>query len=177
MERQFDFMEDAQKEQEPPVATTDKITVEDAVEAIRYKYESYGGVVIPEVCSFQGFPPEWEAGKARRRIDVVVVETWPSRDYLRRAFEIKIERSDFLREIRNPDKFAWVLTRFHEFWYVAPSGVIKSEEEVPEQAGWFELVRRRGLVLVRRKKAPRLSPETDDVLVATLIHALVRRSR
>jgi len=159
-------------------------TVEDAIQALRRRYEPHGAIVLREVASFQGFLPKHE--RRRRRIDVVVLETRPSREYLRRAFEIKLSRSDFLRDVRNSEKWEWLLQRFHEFWYVAPAGVVDLEN-LPECAGWLELKLFRFNAgggfrypfyewrLITRKEAPRQKPQADDELVATLVVAVLRR--
>jgi hypothetical protein len=73
---------------------------------------------------------------AGRWIDAAVFEMWPSHGFTRRAFEVKISRSDFLRELNNPAKYQWCFKYFHEFWYVAPKDVIQVEE-LPSGAGWL----------------------------------------
>lgn len=167
------------KTSKPPVILP---TVEDAIQSLRRRYERHGAIVLREVASFQGFLPEHE--KRRRRIDAVVIELRPSREYLRRAFEIKLSRNDFLRDVRNPDKWQWIVERFHEFWYIAPAGVVDLKR-LPDCAGWLELkpFKFNGGTgtpfyewrLVTRKEAPRHKPQADDELIATLIVAVLRR--
>jgi len=66
-----------------------------------------------------------------KRVDAWAINTWPSvrakkirAPYLRRAFEIKINQSDVLKELRDPDK-RWIAYAIsHEFYFVAPKGLI-----------------------------------------------------
>jgi hypothetical protein len=67
-----------------------------------------------------------------QRLDAWAINTWPSyrphskikAPYLRRAFEVKISSDDLLKELRNPDK-RWIAYAIsHEFYFVAPQGLI-----------------------------------------------------
>lgn len=76
---------------------------------------------------------------ARRTIDAIAIGTWPSRGMLLDAYEIKISRSDWLRELKNPAKaeaFAGLVDRF---WLVVADASIVKDGELPE--GWGLLVR------------------------------------
>jgi len=74
-----------------------------------------------------------------KRIDAWAINAWPSvcaiqhtktrkkrirAPYLRRAFEIKINQSDVLKELRDPDKRWMAYAISHEFYFVAPKGLI-----------------------------------------------------
>ncbi|HYJ21079.1 MAG TPA: hypothetical protein VEW07_03530, partial [Solirubrobacterales bacterium] len=54
-------------------------------------------VIAPGVRSAAGFD-------ARRTIDAVSLNLWPSRGMLLDGYEIKVSRSDWLRELKNPAK-------------------------------------------------------------------------
>lgn len=62
---------------------------------------------------------------------------YPSKGLHRLAFEIKVARSDWARELQTPEKRAWLEKHFHETWVVAAHGVVK-EEELP--SGWGLIV-------------------------------------
>jgi hypothetical protein len=82
---------------------------------------------IPKVRSHAGFD-------ARRTIDAINVTLWPSRGLIIDAFEIKCDRGDWLREMKNPAKgeeFARVVDRF---WLVVADDAIVKDGELPE--GW-----------------------------------------
>jgi len=70
-----------------------------------------------------------------QRVDAWAIHTWPSfrgqgkvlAPNVRRAFEIKVNGGDVLNELRNPDK-RWVAYSIsHEFYFVAPKGLINKK--------------------------------------------------
>jgi len=106
-----------------------------------------------------------------RWIDAVVFDLWPSKGLLRSAFEIKVSRSDFLRELANPVKYRWAVESFHEFWFVAPQDVIKIEE-LPPNVGW--LFPRAGKLAIKRRAVQNPNPKLDDVLLAAFMRAAAK---
>jgi len=72
----------------------------------------------------------------RRHADAVAMSIWPSRGYKIHGFEIKSSRSDWLRELKNPEK-ADAVAQFCDSWFlVAPTDIVH-EVEVPETWGWL----------------------------------------
>jgi len=132
---------------------------EDLIEKLRNRYGHEAYVVFEQVADCTGAAYQsW--------IDAVVIGLWPSKGLMRSAFEIKVSRNDYLREIQNPRKNAWARECFHEFWYVAPKGVINTPDELPEGCGWMAP---HGKTLKIVKAARRLeNPTIDDSLVASL---------
>jgi len=108
--------------------------------------------------------------RCRSWVDVVVVDLWPSDGFTKRAFEIKISRADFLNELKNPKKNAWAREYCNEFWYVAPSNVVK-EEELPEGAGWM-CPRGEEQLMVKRHAARKAEPTLDNMFVASLARSM-----
>ncbi len=87
-------------------------------------------------------PPEWATfaelangtgGHKSRTIDLYALNVWPSSGFQALAYEVKISRADFRRELDDPTKRAPWEALATETWYAAPSGVIPVSE-VPE--GW-----------------------------------------
>ena len=72
-------------------------------------------------------------------IDAWVMHPYPSKQNCRISYEIKISRSDFLRDIKQPHKHRCALINSNEFYFVAPKGMLKSEE-MPLYAGLIEVV-------------------------------------
>lgn len=67
-------------------------------------------------------------GGGGRRADFLALSCWPSSGYIIHGFEIKVTRSDWLRELAQVDK-ADAIGRFcQKWWLVAPPGVAKLEE-------------------------------------------------
>lgn len=137
---------------------------EDLVRLIRKRYEGHEGnayVVLEQVPNVTGlYQTRW--------IDVAVFSLWPSNGLTRSAFEIKVARSDFIRELQNPLKHEWVKDCFHEFWFVAPKDIIQIGE-LPEGVG---LMQASGSKLVIKKHCCRnYAPNLNDSLLAAFMRA------
>ena len=79
------------------------------------------------------FFPELSLDYGCSRIDGWAVNPYGMFETL--AFEIKVSRGDFLREVRNKAKnYNWRSRWCQEFWFVTPKGLI-GPEEVPDPAG------------------------------------------
>jgi hypothetical protein len=101
-------------------------------------------VIAPGVRSAAGFD-------ARRTIDAVSLGLWPSRGMLLDGYEIKVSRSDWLRELKNPAKaeeFAGLVDRL---WLVVSDPEIVKDGELPDNWGLLA-VKANGLKLVTQAK-------------------------
>lgn len=78
-------------------------------------------VLLPQVRSRAGFD-------ARRTADALVMQLWPSRGLHLEGFEIKVSRSDWLRELRDPTKADEFARWCDKWWIVAPDGMVKTSE-------------------------------------------------
>lgn len=85
---------------------------------------------------------------ASRRADAVAMNMWPSRGLALHGFEIKVSRSDFLREIKTPEKAETLYEYCDYWWMVVPEGLVKPEE-VPEIWG-LKYAGEKGLKTVRQ---------------------------
>lgn len=102
-------------------------------------------------------------------IDVMVLHLWPSGGLKRVAFEIKVDRHDFLAELNNPNKNQWARDYCHEFWYVGPKDVIK-EAEVPSGSGWMEPQSTR--LITRLQARHNKEAMLDDLLLASIARSI-----
>lgn len=144
---------------------SDKFTSEYVVSLLRNKYSDDRYIVLEQVANFPGFG-------ATQYIDVIVVDLWPSGGLQRLAFEVKVSRSDFLKEINDPNKNSYAKAHYHQFWYVAPKGVIEEASEVPDGCGWLEVQKDR---LITRLAARRVNaPESGDNLLGCILNAVKR---
>lgn len=109
-----------------------KYKAEELIKSLKVKYkQSQRYSVFEQVANGTGLGTNsW--------IDAVVVSLWPSDGNWRAAYEVKVSRGDFLKELSNPQKNQWAKDSFNEFWYIAPSGVIKDVNELPENCGWLK---------------------------------------
>ncbi|MGE5510354.1 MAG: hypothetical protein ACM31O_03770 [Bacteroidota bacterium] len=108
-------------------------------------------------------------GPAQRYADAVAMSLYPSRGLALLGFEIKISRSDFLREIKDPDKSVAVQQYCDQWWLVAHEAVV-DETLLPPAWGWLQV--HNGTLRVR-KKAPQLAPKPID---RGFMAAMVRRA-
>lgn len=137
-----------------------KETAETMMARLRERFAGCGGyITLEQVRNAAGFQSD-------STIDAVVISTWPSNGLWRDAFEIKVERSDFLREVANPKKNQWARERFHHFWFVTPPGLAQPEE-LPDGCGL--MVSHGKTLKVVRQAALVPKPEFDDSLLASIV--------
>ncbi len=148
--------------------TSKQYTSAELVQLLRKKYRvediangNNPAILLEQVANGTGF-------SADRHIDAAVFEMWPSKGLTRRAFEVKVSRNDFLRELSRPEKYKWCLQCFHEFWYVAPKGVIEIEE-LPQGAGW--LFPAGDHLNTARAASYNRTPEFNDILLASFLRS------
>lgn len=102
--------------------------------------------------------PEMQLWK--RRVDALAVRLYNSGPPLV-AYEIKVDRGDFLSEIRNPDKRAEAMSVASAYYLAAPEGLI-AHEEVPDGCGLVTVkLGPRGAIRPSVALEARISPVTD----------------
>lgn len=79
---------------------------------------------------------------ADRTIDGFAMSTLSHNNFKRRAFEVKVSRSDFLHELKDPLKRRYAMHLSNEFYFVAPLDIIRVEE-VPFACGLIEVAENR----------------------------------
>lgn len=94
------------------------------------------------------------AFNANRTLDAVAIALWPSRGLTIDGFEVKVSRSDWQRELAQPEKAEDACKLVDRFSIVAPRGVVL-DGELPATWGLLEVVGKR---LVTTKAAPPLRP-------------------
>lgn len=75
---------------------------------------------------------------ATRTFDAVAVNLWPSKHLAITIFEVKVSRSDWLRELKDPTKAGAALALADYFAVVAPAGIVK-RDELPTGWGLLEV--------------------------------------
>lgn len=98
------------------------------------------------------FVPECKNGPTQSVSSYLRMDAWSMRRSWSRpeitAYEIKVLRSDFL----NDNKWTQYLDYCHQFYFVAPKGVI-NEGELPDNVGYLE-VSKNAKRLITKKKSP-----------------------
>jgi len=104
--------------------------------------------------------------RTERYADLVVVSCWPSRGLWIGGVEIKVSRSDWTRELRDPEKSAEIQKWCKYWWVAAPIGVVR-DGELPETWGLVEVTESTAKL---KRAAPELKPAELDVgFVASLL--------
>ena len=131
--------------------------------------ERYAG---HEWAFFRGVPNG--TGMARSRIcDGMAMGLWPSKGLYLHGFEIKVSRSDWLREIQEPAKAEAFAQFCHYWWIVAPPGIV----ELPEMAGDWGLLVPAGNGLRVKKAAQIREPKPLDMpMLAAILRVALRDS-
>ncbi len=140
------------------------ISTDFMIDALKVRYPRERGWVCFTEVTFAD-TAAWNS----RRIDVLFFNYWYSKQYKRIALELKRARSNFLQELREPEKRAPVMKMVNEFYYVAPKGMIKPDE-VPDDCGLIE-IDDNGICRMK-KRAPFLGdPPPNWYLVGTLLRS------
>jgi hypothetical protein len=130
--------------------------------ALRLRYQAPAWALFEEVCNSTG------AG-ARRRADALAISLWPSRGLELHGVEIKANRTDWLRELKQPDK-SETIQGYCDRWWVATSKGLVKPGELPPTWGLLEL---RGSKLQCQSEAPKLEAQPLD---RSFVCAVLRRA-
>lgn len=103
----------------------------DVKAAIRQRFAGSEWAVFFEVADGTG-------ANSRRYADAVAMNLWPSRGLELHGFEIKVSRSDWLSELKNPEKSAAIQQYCDRWWIITPAGIIKPGE-MPPTWGQYEV--------------------------------------
>lgn len=113
------------------------------LKALRRRHPESEWAFFEELRAGTGYRKTWAStgpldNNPEQRFDAWAINLYPSKNFLRIAYEIKVSRSDFLREIKHPEKRAQALQLSNQFYFVAPPGLIKASE-LPPEAGLIEV--------------------------------------
>lgn len=144
-----------------PTAAAEPRTEQDMLDLLRARYtQKFGNgpryVFMPHVRSNAGFD-------APRTLDAVVMDLWPSKGLHLHGFEIKCSRSDWLRELKAPEKAQVFHDRLDRFWLVVADRSIVRDGELP--TGWgllAPIVDRWGATLLHCYRSAPVLPQTDE---------------
>lgn len=137
---------------------------QDVIDLLRIKYpKEEGFVFLEQVANSNGY--------VRRYADAIVMNVWRSRFQII-GIEVKVSRSDWLSELKKPEK-ADLIHQYCDLWYVAtPEGIIKPGE-LP--AGWGHL-ECKDKVYCRADSARNQHKVLDDYFVSCLIRRFMEQA-
>lgn len=164
-----------------------KIKASDIRKLIRLRYmtkrnfDADEWIVLSEIRTNTGFMSKWRTRGGpfgEKYIDMMAFNCWPSKGFLKIAFEIKTSRSNFLDELKRPEKRWLAMMYSHQFYYVAPKGVIEMRE-LPGMCGLIEVLEKDGklkLHTVYSAEVKSASPMPDSFIASLLRNACKRKS-
>lgn len=144
--------------------TPRKVTAAEMRAALRRRFAAPEHAIAYEVAQGTG-------AAARRRLDAIAMQLWPSRGLDLHGIEIKVTRQDWRREKAAPEK-AEEIARFCDyFWIAAPKDVVPVAE-LPSAWGLLELD---GEAMATRVPATKTdAQEVDRPFLAAMLRAASR---
>lgn len=93
----------------------------------------------------------------QRTIDGLAVAKYSSDSYRVIAYEVKVDRQDFLSDVRQPEKRGAFMDQTNQFYYVTPWELVE-KNEIPEGCGLI-WVTKNGAKLRLQREAPFRNPD------------------
>lgn len=151
--------------------TDEKMTTPQLTEKLHTFYaQQQGWAFITQVRSTTGY------ASTVRTADAMAMGLWPSSGLRLIGFELKVSRSDWLHELKQPDK-AEEIKQFCDEWYlVVPDPSIVKDGELPE--GWGLMTATgRGHTVKVKKKAVQLEPiDVDRAFLASIFRNITEKN-
>lgn len=137
----------------------------DVIDLLRAHYSKEMGFIFLEQVANSN-------GSVRRYADAIVMNVWRSRFQII-GIEVKVSRSDWLSELKNPAK-ADLMHQYCDLWFVAtPEGIIKAGE-LP--VGWGHLECRNGKVYCEVHSSKNEHRTLDDFFVSCLLRRFMEQA-
>lgn len=130
-------------------------------QALRERYPLGEYAFLSEVRNGTGFT------KTTRYADALVMSTWPSRGLDLMGFEVKVSRSDWLRELKNPAKAETIFAYCDRWYLVVSDAEIVKDAELPST--WGLLVPRKDKLVVKVEAAKLTPKPIDKTFLASLL--------
>lgn len=138
------------------------------IEALRWRHSPPEWAFFEELRCSMPVGRYWRA----RTVDAWAMNCWRSRKYLRVAYEVKVSRSDFKKELKDSRKRDLALWASNELYLAVPWGLVEPSE-VPEEMG-LVYVQEVGQAVAGKtrvhvvKRAPRRATEPGWPLMAAV---------
>lgn len=146
------------------------ITAQTIRTALATYYSDGGWTLAWEVADSSGF-------NGKRWADCVAFNLWPSRGHSVHGVEIKISRSDWQRELAQPEKAEAIHQYCNQWWVAAKKGVVVSCE-MPDGWGLLEYQeagRRAGRLVIAKPAASIQRGDLPRDFLAAFIKAIHRK--
>lgn len=124
------------------------VQVKNLWDILRKRYPAKEYALMAEVSDAAGF---YRSNSA----DYIAVNLWPSRGLAINGIELKCSRSDWLSELKKPNKAENIFKYCDYFWLLTADDTIAKIEEIPLTWGWMFI---NGAGIKVKKDAPKLTP-------------------
>lgn len=167
-------------EPDPPAPEPFRHTEASVLDCLRQRYsESHGNgdrwAFATHVKSHAGFYGAGSNWAYPRIADAIAMDLWPSKGLEIHGHEVKVSRSDWLTELKAPEKCEPVKRYCDRWWLVVSDRAIVKAGELPTDWGLMVVSGNSTRVVV---KAPRLTPEpVSREFMAPLLRAAVKTER
>lgn len=124
----------------PPVRSEVRAAEHDMLARLRARHSRVsrnGGATIPQSV-FIPHVRSAAAFDAKRTLDGVAMELWPSKGLRLIGYEVKCSRGDWLRELNHPEKAGEFIPLLDQLWVAVNDARIVAAGELPD--GWGLLV-------------------------------------
>lgn len=136
-------------------------TAETVLDALRRRYPAPAYAVLEQVRNGTGF------ARAARTADALVMGIWPSRGLELWGVEIKVNRADYLAELKNPAK-AEAIAQYCDRWFLAVSDpAVIAGLDFPEM--WGLLMLKNGQLRCTRDAGKLKAKAVDRVFLAAIV--------
>lgn len=108
--------------------------------------------------------------RVTRTADALAFSLYPSRGLELHGIEVKVHRSDWLREKDDPEKAEAIAAFCNRWWLVTTEGCVKDASEIPPAWGWLDFD---GKKLVQKKAAPLKEAKPLDL---PMVAAILRKA-
>lgn len=141
------------------------LTSRDVCDLIYTKYGADGShLVMYDI-------PDNVGTDSKRRADAIVIGNWGSTGRLVHGMEIKVSRSDWLRELKQTEKADPWIARCDRWWLVTADDKMAKPEEIPHLWGWMCATKKGGL---RIQKPAAIIPQPEGTMHKLFAIGLIR---
>lgn len=143
-------------------------TADQIVALLRQKYSGDAYAFVEQVPNGTGMDKS-------RTCDAMAMSLWPSNGLHLYGFEVKVSRSDWLKEIQDPTKAEAFAAYCNQWWIVAPKGIVKLDE-LPATWGLMCPATSGNLRVARPVTIQSLPKPIDRKMLAGILRASLKQS-
>ncbi|KKM71668.1 hypothetical protein LCGC14_1428300 [marine sediment metagenome] len=113
-------------------------TAKEVLDVLEKRHQPPEWIFIRELRIGTGYTGRAWNSKQGVYIDGFALNCYPSKSMQRIAYEVKVGRGDFLKEIKTPEKREPFMRYANQFFFVTPVGLVKPHE-IPDEVGLIEI--------------------------------------